>query len=231
MLKFGIISEILAAKGMARVKFDDDGIVSAPLNCAVPSSKDDQVQFPYNINQHVYCIMDDQCERGVVAGAVYDESNTPAGGDANIIRMKFKDGLEFKYDRSAKKLSVLGTGDVEINTTGKLDATVSDDANVTCKNAKVVASIQAEVQATTEIKLTAPITEVSGILKCASIQTTGPAGPGLHIDADGNMTTSGNFESTSEVKGATVKQGTVVLGTHVHSGVTTGGGTSGAPVP
>lgn len=209
---------------MARVKFDDDNIVSAPLHCAVPSSLDDQVQFPFNINQHVYCIMDERCERGVIAGAVYDEGNTPAAGNANVVRLKFKDGLELKYDRSAKKLSVLGTGDVEINTTGKLDATVTG-------NAKLTTAGQAEVIATTEIKLTAPVTEVSGLLKCGAILTTAPSGPGLHIDASGNMTTSGKIESTDEVKGATVVQGAIQLGTHKHTGVTTGVGTSGLPTP
>lgn len=41
----------------------------------------------------------------------------------------------------------------------------------------------------------------------------------------GNIITSGNIE------GGTVKQGTIVLGTHRHTGVQTGGGTSGGPTP
>lgn len=224
MLKFGIISQIDAAKGLARVKFDDLGIVSNWLHVAVAISYKDQLQFPLFVNQHVYCHMDDQCERGVVAGAIYDEKNTPAGGDANVVQMKFENGLQFKYDRGAKKLSVTGTGDVEINTTGKLDATVTGDANVSCLNAKITATVKCTIDA--------PIMEATGILKASAIQTTGPTGsPGLHIDENGNMTTTGDFTSTGTVQGAAVKEGAIQLGTHKHIGVTTGSGTSGTPTP
>jgi phage baseplate assembly protein gpV len=226
MLKFGIISEVIASKGLARVKFDDDGIVSAPLHSSAPSTLDDQVQFPFNVNQHVWCMMDERCERGVIGGAIYDQGNGPAGGDSDIIRMKFQGGLEFKYDRGNNKLSIQGTGDIEINTTGKLDATVTDDAKVTCQNAKVTAHLEAEIIATTNIKLTAPTTIVSGALQCASIITTAsPGGAGLHIDSSGNLKTSGSVE------GSAVKEGIIQLGTHKHPGVTTGGGTSGTPIP
>jgi phage baseplate assembly protein gpV len=209
MLKFGIITEVLADKGMARVKFTDDDIVSAPLHCSVPISLNDQVQFPFRINQHVWCQMDELCERGVIGGAIYDEGNAPADGDKDIVRMKFDSGLELKYDRSSKKLFVTGASDVELDTTGKV-----------------------EITAAVEVKITAPLTEVSGILKCASIVTTSAPGvPGLHIDDSGNLKTSGNMESSGEVKGATVVEGLIQLGTHKHTGVTTGGGISGTPTP
>lgn len=223
MLKFGIISQIDAAKGLARVKFDDINIVSSWLHVSASVSFRDQAQFPLFVNQHVYCMMDDQCERGVVCGAIYDEKNVPAGGDATIVRLKFENGLELKYDRAAKKLSVAGAGDVEINTTGKLDATVTGDATISCLNAKIAATVKCTIDA--------PITEALGILKASAIQTTGPAGPGLHIDASGNVTTSGDITSTGNLQGATVKEGAIQLSTHKHIGVTTGSGTSGTPTP
>ena len=41
---------------------------------------------------------------------------------------------------------------------------------------------------------------------------------------------SGSLAVTGDLTGGTVKQGAVELGTHVHSGVATGGGDTGPPV-
>lgn len=41
----------------------------------------------------------------------------------------------------------------------------------------------------------------------------------------------GNISTTGTIEGGTVKQGLIVLGTHKHTGVQTGGGTSGGPTP
>lgn len=230
MLKFGIISEVIAVKGMARVKFDADGIVSAPLHCAISSSLNDQVQFPYNINQHVYCIMDDRCERGVIAGAIYDEGNAPEGGDANIVRLKFKDGLELKYDRSAKKLSVLGTGDVELNTDGGLDATVTGDANVKALNATVEATVKATMKAPV-VDIDATTTNVTGVLNVTGVVACAGIAASAGSGGSGDATIAGDLNVTGTVSGGAVKEGAIQLGTHKHSGVTTGGGISGTPTP
>lgn len=42
---------------------------------------------------------------------------------------------------------------------------------------------------------------------------------------------TGDLQVTGTITGGTVKQGTVNLGTHIHSGVTVGGGDTGVPVP
>lgn len=216
MLKFGIISEVYASKGYARVKFDDDGIVSAPLHISVPLSFQDQILIPFHVNQHVWCIMDDRCEHGVIAGAIYDETNVPAGGDPDIIQFNFQGGLSFQYNRNTKKLSVTGSGDIDVNING--------NASIKCHDATIDSSTTAEIKGTAEVKITAPITEVSGILKAASIQTTGP-GAALQIDNNGNISTTG------AITGSQVKEGAIQLGTHKHTGVTVGGGISGTPTP
>lgn len=50
------------------------------------------------------------------------------------------------------------------------------------------------------------------------------------VEATGNMKVTGNLEVTGTVTGGTATVPTV-LGTHTHSGVTTGGGSSGPPNP
>lgn len=230
MLKFGIISQIDAAKGLARVKFDDINIVSSWLHIAVPISYKDQVQFPFFVNQHVYCMMDELCERGVICGAIYDEKNSPSAGDANKVRLKFENGLKLEYDRSAKKLSVTGTGDVEINTTGKLDATVTGDATVKALNADVEATVKATLKAPT-VDIDAVTTNVTGVLNVTGIVSCAGIAAAAGSGGPGNATIAGNLTVTGTVQGGTVKEGVIQLGTHKHTGVTTGPGTSGTPTP
>lgn len=61
--------------------------------------------------------------------------------------------------------------------------------------------------ATEEIDITAPEVKITGA-----------------VTVEGNLTVSG------EVSGATVKAGSINLGTHKHGGVSTGGGQTGTPV-
>lgn len=55
---------------------------------------------------------------------------------------------------------------------------------------------------------------------------------GVTIGTDGSISTDGDITSTGTVEGATVQTAAGIdLGTHTHSGVTPGSGTSGPPVP
>lgn len=50
-----------------------------------------------------------------------------------------------------------------------------------------------------------------------------------NLAVNGNVTTSGNSTTSGTLTGGTVKQGSIVLGSHTHSGVQSGGGSTGAP--
>lgn len=214
-LKFGKITEVDAAKGLAKVTFEeDDNLLSDWLPMAMPKTLQDKFIIPFDINEHVYCIMDEHCESGVIAGAIYDEANLPDGGAVGKSRVKFGVNLWVEYDRSTATLSIAGTGKFTIDING--------DANIKCGKAIIESTTDAEVKAATIIKLTAPIVQCSAVLKAASIQTTG--GAGLQINAAGEII-------APKVTAAEVKEGIVRLGTHTHTGVTTGGGTSGPPTP
>lgn len=218
MLKFGNISDVNEAKGLARVNFKEDEMVSGWLPMAVPKSKGDKYSIPFEIDEHVACLMDDHCENGVILCAIYDTNNTPDGGAKNKTAVKFAANLRVEYDRETSTLSISGDGNLKIDTTGNV--------NIKCQKAVIESLTDAEIKAVTQVKITAPDTEISGAvtvagaLTAASISTSG----GGNVEAEGDITTSGT------IQGGTVKQGTVELGTHVHSGVQTGGGSSGPPV-
>lgn len=114
MIKFGYITELDLSKGMVRVNFTGDGIVSNLLPVSVPATKEDKYSFPFVINEHVWCLMDENCEFGVVGGAVYSNKDTPpTGADEQTIIVNINAGkLELKIDRQ--------TGDVNLITEGKI---------------------------------------------------------------------------------------------------------------
>lgn len=221
MLKFGIISEVDAAKGVARVTFDQDEIVSDWLPVSVPMTKDDQFQFPLVVNQHVWCMMDEHCEMGVIGGSIYDSNNVPVGGAQNKVRVRFDTDLVIEYDRSSHNLLIDCKGDVNIKAAGDVFVEATGTKVDIKGNAKV------EVHAATEIDLDAPLTKCQ-VIACTSIQ---PSVSGANLVINANMDLQGNMVATGNVEGAQVKEGSIRLGTHKHLGVTTGGGTSGTPTP
>jgi phage baseplate assembly protein gpV len=119
MLKFGIISDVDPPKGLVRVNFDDDEIVSNWIPVSFPKAADDEFAFPYDKNNHVWCIMDDHCENGVVGGAIYDAKKKPSLGAPDLFYIKFKDGTVIKYDRGTHVLNVkVNNASYELTTSG-----------------------------------------------------------------------------------------------------------------
>lgn len=106
MLKFGIISDVDPTKGLVRVNFDDDEIVSNWIPVSFPRTSEDEFAFSYDANEHVWCIMDEHCENGVVGGSIYDAKKKPSLGAPDLFYIKFKDGTVIKYDRAAHALTI-----------------------------------------------------------------------------------------------------------------------------
>lgn len=106
MLKFGIISEVDTTKGLARVNFDDDNIVSGWLPVSVPKSLNDKFFAMPDINEHVWCMMDENAENGVIGGSLYDASSQPAGGGVDIVAIQFNDSSRVEYNRNSHVLTI-----------------------------------------------------------------------------------------------------------------------------
>lgn len=119
MLRFGNICDIDAAKGLARVQFDDDNITSAWLPILTNGSGGNKFTHAFDVNEQVACLMDQQSENGVILGALYSQDEVPPVTSADIVAVKFADDTLVKYDRAAHKLSVvIGTTEMEVGTAG-----------------------------------------------------------------------------------------------------------------
>lgn len=96
---------------------------------------------------------------------------------------------------------------------------------------EIAADGKIKLVAPAEIDITAPLTKVTGNMTVTGIITTGAiatvtTGGGTgEASFEGDMTVDGTIEADE------VTAGGIGLTTHKHSGVQTGGGTSGGPVP
>lgn len=212
MLRFGIICEIDASKGLARVHFDDDGIVSYWLPVVYPKASQDSFSWIPDINEHVACLMDEHLENGVIIGSIYSKAKQPDGGNSDKFRVKFKDGTVIEYDRAEHKLTADVEGTVEVKATG---------------NVKVETPASATLKAVA-VTIDSPSVTVTGVLSAGQISAApGSAGGNGNVAINGNVSVQGNISVT----GGNVTADGIGLKTHKHTGVTTGSGTSAIPIP
>lgn len=234
MLRYGLISELDASRGMARVNFNDDGIVSDWLPILVPKAMEDSFSILPDINEHVACLMDEHAENGVILGAMYSKDVKPNGGNKDKWRARFKDGTVIEYDRSAHKLFADVKGQVEVKAQGAVKVDGQSTVDVKATGAvKVETATTATVKAVA-VTLDAPAVTVTGVLTVAQLAVSpGPGGTGnMAITGDiavtGKLTTTGDIKTTG---GDVEAPGGIKLTQHKHTGVQTGGGTSAIPVP
>jgi phage baseplate assembly protein V len=210
MLRFGNITEVDSAKGYARVTFTDDGIVSDWLQFLTLGAIKDNFSHTFSVNEQVACLMDENSEEGVILGAIFNEKTPPNNGGEGIFRVKFDDNSVIEYDRNSHEYTL----DIK----GKININAQTEININAVNANIVATAIAKIQA--------PAIELTGAVAISGALTVGGT-----ITAPGGGAISGDFEVAGQVKGATVMAGAIGLGTHKHTGVQTGGGTSGTPTP
>lgn len=215
ILKYGVVSDT-SRPGYVKITFAEDDFPTDFLPVLVRKSKTDKQSWPLEVNEHVVCLMLDDCDDGVVLGAIHSEVDTPDSGEsAGKFRILFSDNTLLEYDKDSAVLTVSVQGDVVVNATG--DVTVDAGGSV-----KVFA-MSAEVSATADAKIKAPqitldgIVTVTGALTAASISTSG----GGAITAGGSLTASG------EISAAKVSAGGIDLATHKH--ISTSSGTPTGP--
>lgn len=198
MLRFGNITEIDAAKGLARVSFDEDGIVSDWLPIAVKGSKENKHESWYDVGDFVACMMDNNIEDGVVLGAIYDENNTPPVGNKDVEAKTFSDGTVIKYDRSSSTLTIECTGDV----------------NVSCVNANVTASTKVTIDSP-DSEFTGDVS-VQGQLSASTLSSSGD------VQANGEIKSDGAVKAGGQVVALDGTPAAVHLTTHNHPTAPTG---------
>lgn len=167
MLKFGYIKDVDAAKGTARVVFDgDDNMVSAPLRIAVKRSKEDKEDIDFDVDEHVACMMDEQCEEGVILCAIYSDTETPSNdAGKGIMGITFRDGARIEYNRltSKYKIDVGTSGEIDfkcnkLSVDGKIEATgeIKSATDVKALTVSLLNHIHPYVNVTTPATTSAP---------------------------------------------------------------------------
>lgn len=201
MLRFGNITEVDPAKGYARVTFTDDGIVSDWLQFLVLGAIKDNFSHTFNINEQVACLMDENSEEGVILGAIFNDKTPPNNAGDGIFRVKFDDDSVIEYNRNSHEY--------KLDIKGKINITADSEININAVNANVIATVEAKIQA--------PVIKLIG-----AVAVTGAMTVSGTITAPGGGPISGNLEVQGDVKA-----GTVSLKNHVH---TLGGGTTSPPL-
>jgi phage baseplate assembly protein V len=178
MLKFGIIEECQPDKGLYRVRIDEDDIKTKFIPVVVPNSKSTKFEAPLEVGEHVALLMDERAEDGIIVGAIYSEADKPENGAGeNVWRTTFADGSYIKFDKSS--------GDLTVNTKGKVIVESASDVEITCTKLKVTGDV-----------------EVNGSI-------TGSNG----LEVTGKIEATGNIESTAgDVKALTISLLTHVHG-------------------
>ena len=127
MLRIGILSELGSGEnlGYARVDFDEVGAVSAWLPLPSTATKTAKQWIPIEVGSQVACLMDDECEQGVISIVLWSMEDTPPDfANDKTIGMQFADGSILYYDNENHKLIIdISNGNIEING-GKNDGLV-----------------------------------------------------------------------------------------------------------
>jgi phage baseplate assembly protein V len=209
MLKFGLICEVDPAKGLAKVHFQDDDVPSGWLPMSVQKSLKDKYSFPFDVNEHVWCLMDEHCEYGVIGGAIYNDQDQPAGTGEGKLVIQFADNSTIEYDRNNKTLSLLIKGDIKV---------IADEkVSVECKEAEIKVTNTATVTAN-EVNIEA---QGNATVKASSVKIDTP-----NAQATGNLDVTGNITAAAVTASGDVKAGAISLLTHKHTAPSGGGPTT-----
>ena len=205
-LRFGKVTGVEG--GYARVQLaDGHGMVSMPLATLHRRVLRDQDITMPDQGEPVAVLFSGQ---GLEAGAVPDPAQ-----DAHIDYRRYEDGTELWYDRVRHRLIAKVEGDIEAETTGKVDIHAAGTL-------AAVAQGDATVESKARISLKAPLIELAGQLSYSGYD----GGPG-EGDVLGNLRIR---RGGLAVPDADVTAGSVSLIGHRHTGVDTGSGTSGGPL-
>lgn len=209
MLKFGLICEVDAEKGLAKVHFQDDDVPSGWLPMSVQKSLKDKYSFPFDVNEHVWCLMDEYCEYGVIGGAIYNGQDQPAGAAEGKLVIQFADNSAIEYDRNTKTLSLQIKGDIKV--------IADENVKVECKEAEIKVTNTASIIAN-EVNVEA---QGNATVKASTVKIDTP-----NAQATGNLDVTGNITAAAVTASGDVKAGAISLLTHKHTAPSGGGPTT-----
>jgi phage baseplate assembly protein V len=107
LLKFGTVTNINPQNAKARVQFAEDDITSYWLPILQKKTLKDKYYSIVDVGEQVACLMDENCEDGVILGAIYTNlENVPAISNQQHI-IKFEDGSYVEFNRETQMLTMV----------------------------------------------------------------------------------------------------------------------------
>lgn len=169
---------------------------------------------PYGLDSHPprgghVLLLSSQAQESTKFGIASDMLNRFKGLKENEVVLYNSDTKSYVFLKENGDVDVDAKGDVNVNAAGDINATAGGDIIAE-------AGTNVSVTAGTLAKIMAPLIQLIGAVQVQGTLTQSGGGAATF---SGDITTSGNVQS-----------GTIILGTHLHSGVTSGGDNTGGPV-
>ena len=144
MLKFGTVTNINPLTARARVEFANDNMTSYWLPILQKKTLKDKYYSVLDVGEQVACLMDENCEDGVILGAIYTSLDGVPASIKEQHLIKFSDNALFEYNKETQTLTInvkqvniiadiLNTGTFQ-NTKG-----ISSNADITDKKSSMQA--------------------------------------------------------------------------------------------
>jgi phage baseplate assembly protein V len=207
MLRLGVLSELGKDEnlGYARVSFDEVDMVSAWLPIRAFGTKTVKEWRPIEINSQVACLMDEECEQGVIVAVLWsDDDVPPKWATENTTGIVYEDGAKVYYDSKEHKLFV----EMQDGATIKYDAKKH------------------------ELNIDAPDSEIN--MTCKMLNIKGEVNIEGDTTIDGGQDVTGKIHAKGEiVSDVNVKAGATAIGltTHRHTSTSATGITTAPTLP
>ena len=116
--KRGVVKEIDAARGRAKVEFsDEDGNISYWLNVNQAVTGANKSYSMPDVDSQVNCLVDWDGEDGTILGAVWSEVDAPPTSDGDIEHRKYESGAEIIVNRKTGDMTIKSPGNIDLEST------------------------------------------------------------------------------------------------------------------
>ena len=106
MLKFGTVTNINPLTARARVEFANDNMTSYWLPILQKKTLKDKYYSVLDVGEQVACLMDDNCEDGVILGAIYTNLDEVPAVTKEQHLIKFSDNSLIEYNKETQTLTI-----------------------------------------------------------------------------------------------------------------------------
>ncbi|ENJ4437730.1 phage baseplate assembly protein V [Salmonella enterica] len=221
LIRTGVVTEVNLDKATCRVKTGNLETCHIPISAI--RAGDARVWWPPSVGEQVtiLCMSGDLKTAVVLPGLFCDVFPQP-DTRGKTLYISFPDKAVIEYDANSGALLAKGMKTATIETSEKITARTSE-AIVNASESINATTKQATVKATA-ITLDAPTVTCTGLMQAKSISVGGSGGGSATIN--GPVSIKGSLSQA----GGSLSSNGVVLDSHRHDGVETGGGTTGGPV-